>query len=152
MYIYIIDLSVFYMKNLCTSLHIDLLLMTILMLLLLRYPRNMTNISKKMSNHSKKQKSFFSLVYNRCMSKILVCGCYMTVLEYNQYVKVTKMTKMKNSGIQTIIYENLVFGRYKRKKPCKVVYHHFSMMNREGVDIDHKRRMCITEILKLTQI
>ncbi len=49
------------------------------------------------------------MVYTRYMSEILVCGWYMTVLVYKRYVKVTKMTKIENSGIKIGICGNLVF-------------------------------------------
>ncbi len=49
------------------------------------------------------------------MSKLLVCGWFTTVLVYKFYVKVKKMSKIEISGIQTVMYENLVYMRYMRK-------------------------------------
>ncbi len=40
----------------------------------------------------------------------------MAVLVYIRYVKVTRMTKTENSGIQTGICGNLVYERYVNKK------------------------------------
>ncbi len=40
----------------------------------------------------------------------------MTVLVYKRYVKVTRITKIKNSGIQTGIRGNLVQEQYVNKK------------------------------------
>ncbi len=51
------------------------------------------------------------------MSKIHVYEWYITVLVYKWYVKVTKMSKIDNSGIQTVMYENLVHMSYTRKRP-----------------------------------
>ncbi len=66
-----------------------------------------------MSDHGKKQKKRFSQI---SMKKILVCGWYITVLVYKWYVKVTRMTQIENSGIQTGIGGNLVYERYVNKK------------------------------------
>ncbi len=46
----------------------------------------------------------------------------MTVLVYKWYVKVTKVTKIENSGIQTGICGNLLYERYMHKKICLKLY------------------------------
>ncbi len=70
-----------------------------------------------MSDHGKNKKGVFTDRYTAGIcKKILVCGWYMTVLVYKWYVKVTRMTKIENSGIQTGICGNLVYMRYTRKK------------------------------------
>ncbi len=88
------------------------------MVYLLRYPINMTNIPKKMSDHGKQtKKDVFMDWYTAGMcQKFWYVGCYMTFLLYKRYVKVTKMTKVKNSGIQTGVCGNLVYECYMNKK------------------------------------
>ncbi len=56
------------------------------------------------------------------MSKILVCGWFITVLVYKWYVKVTKISKIENSGMQTCIFENLVYMSYTRKTSYKDLF------------------------------
>ncbi len=81
------------------------------------YPRNLTNISKKMSVHSQKEEwDFLSPVYSWITPHVLVCGWYMTVLVYKWSVNITKLTKIGNSGIQVSMYRNLVCGQYVTKK------------------------------------
>lgn len=62
-----------------TFIYIDSVLMTMLMVYLLRYSRNMTNISKKMSDHKKTKKEVSRIgvqqVYFRNSGIWLVCDC-----------------------------------------------------------------------------
>ncbi len=81
-----------------------------------RYPRNMTHISKKMSDHGKKQKRKFSQIgIQQVYVKNSGMWVGITVLVYKHYVKGTKMTKIENSGIQTGICRNLVYERHMNK-------------------------------------
>ncbi len=66
-----------------------------------------------------KKINFHRLVYSKYVPEILVCGWYVTVLVYKQYVKVTKMAKIENSGIKTGICRNLIYERYMNKKAAK---------------------------------
>ncbi len=71
----------------------------------------------------KTKNEFFTNWYTSDIcQKFCYLGWYMTVLVYKQYVKVSKMTKIKNSGIQTSICGNLVYEKYMNKKSCLKLY------------------------------
>ncbi len=59
------------------------------------------------------------------MSKIMVCGWYITVLVNKRYMKVTKVSEIEISGKQTVIYENLVYMKYTQKSCIKSYYNLF---------------------------
>ncbi len=66
-------------------------------------------IPRKCLTMAKNNKKGFSQIgIQLAYEKILVCGWYMTILVYTWYVKVTRMTEIENSGIQTGICGNLV--------------------------------------------
>ncbi len=92
---------------------------------LLSYPRNMTNISKKMFDHGKKQKVFLQIGLQQLHVRNSVIGWDMPVPAYIWYVTITKMTKNESSGIQASVCGNLVYEQYMIKKPYKIIYYPF---------------------------
>ncbi len=73
-----------------------------------------------------KKTVFFSLIYSWYTSEILVCGQFMTVLGHKWYLRVTKMTAIENSCMQTSMYGNLVYKQYMTKnKQCKILQQYF---------------------------
>ncbi len=85
------NISWIYMNNLYNSIHIYSLLLTML-IVYLRYPRNVANISKKMIKYLDQDRYDF-LSRRVYRSKIMVRGQYKTVPVYKHCVNFAKRTR-----------------------------------------------------------
>ncbi len=103
------------MDNLYTSIHMYSILMTILIVHLEKSKKDYQNPQENFNPWKKEKRVFLSMVYIRYTSEFLVCGQYMTFLVHNWYMKITKMTKIENSGIQPVFWKFIMSAVYDQK-------------------------------------